>query len=163
MSESAEKLLDLTATIVSAHVGNNSTQSDALSNLIQSIYATLQGLGSEPTGAGAPPVPAVPVKKSVFDDYIVCLEDGKKLKMLKRHLASSYNMTPDDYRKRWGLSANYPMVAPAYAKNRSDLATKISLGRKPEARAEMKAQSDPEPVITKIPERTRWRKKKVAV
>ena len=130
MSDSAEKLLDLTATIVSAHVGNNSTQSGDLPNLIETVYGTLRGLGSDPAVDDAPLVPAVPVKKSVFEDYIVCLEDGKKLKMLKRHLMTHYQMTPDQYRQKWGLNADYPMVAPNYAEQRRTLAKAIGLGTK---------------------------------
>jgi len=122
-------LLNLTAQIVSAHVANNSIQADALPALIQSVFKTLAGTGQE----SPQPVklePAVPIKRSVFADHIVCLEDGKKLKMLKRHLATSYQMTPQQYRERWGLPHDYPMVAPDYAKHRSALAKKIGLGRK---------------------------------
>jgi len=123
-------ILGLTAQIVSAHVANNPVQPDALPALIQSVFKTLAGAGKD-----APePVklePAVPIKRSVFADHIVCLEDGKKLKMLKRHLATSYGMTPQQYRERWGLPHDYPMVAPDYAKHRSALAKEIGLGRKP--------------------------------
>lgn len=101
--------------------------------MIKDVFSTLQTLGSE----GAPqerPQPAVPIKKSITPDFIICLEDGKKLKMLKRHLKTSYNMSPEEYRERWGLPADYPMVAPNYAKKRSALAKKIGLGRKPGAR-----------------------------
>ncbi len=126
-------VLSLTAQIVSAHVSNNSVTPDALPSLIQDVYRTLSGVGRE---APAPdkPQPAVPVKKSVFPDYIVCLEDGKKLKMLKRHLKTAYNMTPEQYRDRWDLPADYPMVAPSYARHRSTLAKKIGLGTKPRGR-----------------------------
>jgi predicted transcriptional regulator len=129
-SSSDAHLLGLTAQIVSAHVANNSVQPEALPALIQSVFKTLAGAGKE----SPEPVklePAVPIKKSVFPDHIICLEDGKKLKMLKRHLATSYNMTPQQYRERWGLPADYPMVAPDYAKQRSALAKEIGLGRKP--------------------------------
>ena len=126
-------ILGLTAQIVSAHVSNNSVSSDTLSSLIQDVYRTLAGIGTE-----VPEIekqqPAVPVKKSVFPDYIVCLEDGKKLKMLKRHLKTAYNMSPEQYREKWGLTADYPMVAPSYAKHRSSLAKKIGLGTKPRGR-----------------------------
>ena len=126
-------ILGLTAQIVSAHVSNNAVAPDSLSSLIQEVYRTLAGVGTE-----APEVekqaPAVPVKKSVFADYIVCLEDGKKLKMLKRHLKTAYNMSPEQYREKWGLPADYPMVAPSYAKHRSTLAKKIGLGTKPRGR-----------------------------
>jgi predicted transcriptional regulator len=126
-------VLGLTAQIVSAHVSNNSVTPDALSALIQDVYRTLSGVGREPT-APDKPQPAVPVKKSVFPDHIVCLEDGKKLKMLKRHLKTAYNMTPEQYRERWGLAPDYPMVAPNYARHRSSLAKKIGLGTKPRSR-----------------------------
>lgn len=125
----AAHLLTLTAQIVSAHVANNSIQQDALPALIQSVFKTLAATGVE-VAEPVKPEPAVPVKRSVFSDHIVCLEDGKKLKMLKRHLATSYQLTPDQYRQRWGLPADYPMVAPDYAKHRSALAKKIGLGRK---------------------------------
>jgi len=126
-------ILELTSEIVSAHASNNTIAANDLPQMIKDVFATLQTLGS-----GVPtqerPQPAVPVKKSVTPDYIVCLEDGKQLKMLKRHLKTSYNMTPEEYRERWGLPADYPMVAPNYAKKRSSLAKKIGLGRKPGAR-----------------------------
>jgi predicted transcriptional regulator len=125
-------VLGLTAQIVSAHVSNNSVTSEALPSLIQEVYKTLSGVGKEPVQPEKPQ-PAVPVKKSVFADYIVCLEDGKKLKMLKRHLKTAYDLTPDQYRERWDLSADYPMVAPNYAKHRSSLAKQIGLGTKPRA------------------------------
>jgi predicted transcriptional regulator len=123
-------VLALTAQIVSAHVSNNSVTPDALPLLIQDVYRTLSGVGHTPP-APERPQPAVPVKKSVFADHIVCLEDGKKLKMLKRHLKTAYDMTPDQYRERWGLPPEYPMVAPDYASHRSSLAKKIGLGTKP--------------------------------
>jgi predicted transcriptional regulator len=123
-------VLGLTAQIVSAHVSNNSVSPDALPSLIQEVYKTLAGVGKEPIVADRPS-PAVPVKKSVFPDHIVCLEDGKKLKMLKRHLKTAYDMTPEQYRERWGLPPEYPMVAPNYARHRSSLAKKIGLGTKP--------------------------------
>jgi predicted transcriptional regulator len=104
-----------------------------LPSLILDVYRTLANVGREPIQADKPQ-PAVPVKKSVFPDHIVCLEDGKKLKMLKRHLKTSYDMTPDQYRERWGLPADYPMVAPDYASHRSRLAKKIGLGTKPRGR-----------------------------
>ena len=125
-------VLGLTAQIVSAHVSNNSVSPDALPSLIQEVFKTLSGVGKEP-GQPDKPQPAVPVKKSVFADHIVCLEDGKKLKMLKRHLKTAYNMTPQQYRERWGLPQDYPMVAPSYARHRSSLAKKIGLGTKPRA------------------------------
>lgn len=128
------ELLEFTTEIVAAHAGNNTVAPEDLPRLIQDVYKTLSGLGgAQPTQER--PKPAVAVKKSVFPDYIVCLEDGKKLKMLKRHLKTAYNMSPEDYRERWGLPADYPMVAPNYAKHRSNLAKKIGLGTKPRARA----------------------------
>jgi predicted transcriptional regulator len=128
-------LLGLTAEIVSAHVSNNPVSLADLPNLIQDVYRTLATVGSPATRAEPErPQPAVPVKKSITPEYLICLEDGKKLKMLKRHLQTAYNMTPDQYRERWGLAADYPMVAPNYAKHRSSLAKKIGLGTKPRAR-----------------------------
>jgi predicted transcriptional regulator len=126
-------VLGLTAQIVSAHVGNNAVPADSLSALIQNVYRTLSSMGHEPLIADKPS-PAVPIKKSVFPDHIVCLEDGKKLKMLKRHLKTAYDMTPEQYRERWGLPADYPMVAPSYARHRSSLAKKIGLGTKPRSK-----------------------------
>lgn len=126
-------LLSLTTEIVSAHVSNNTVPQADISGLIERIYRTLSGLGGSDTGVSSfsdRPAPAVPVKKSITPDYIICLEDGKKMKMLKRHLMSAYNMTPDEYRERWGLSADYPMTAPNYAKRRSALAKTIGLGTK---------------------------------
>jgi predicted transcriptional regulator len=123
-------ILSLTAQIVSAHVSNNAIQAEALPALILSVYKTLTGTGVE-TPQPEKRQPAVAVKRSVFPDYIICLEDGKKLKMLKRHLKTAYDMTPDQYRARWELPPNYPMVAPNYAEHRSSLAKKIGLGRKP--------------------------------
>ena len=123
------ELLEFTTEIVAAHAGNNTVAPDDLPKLIQDVYVTLSALGAkEPLPER--PKPAVAVKKSVFPDYIVCLEDGKKLKMLKRHLKTAYGMSPEEYRKRWGLPSDYPMVAPNYAKHRSNLAKKIGLGTK---------------------------------
>jgi predicted transcriptional regulator len=135
MADNTEQtdVLGLTAQIVSAHVSNNAVTPDALPSLIQDVYRTLAGMGRD-TVQPDKPQPAVPVKKSVFADHIVCLEDGKKLKMLKRHLKTAYNMTPEQYRERWGLPPDYPMVAPNYARHRSSLAKKIGLGTKPRGR-----------------------------
>ena len=121
-------LLALTADIVAAHVGRNSVPVEALPELIRSVHRSLLGTYSPPTPVAEKPNPAVPIKKSIFPDYIVCLEDGKKLKMLKRHLKTAYDMTPDQYRERWGLPQDYPMVAPNYAERRSTLAKQIGLG-----------------------------------
>jgi predicted transcriptional regulator len=135
MSESPDKseLLSLTADIVAAHVSNNRVESADLPALIRQVYGTLSGLdGAFPAVATVAPAekpqPAVPLKKSIAPDYIICLEDGKKLKMLKRHLMSHYNMTPEQYRERWNLPSDYPMVAPNYALQRQALAKKIGLG-----------------------------------
>jgi predicted transcriptional regulator len=129
----ASELLELTAEIVSAHVSNNTVNVGELPQLIQDVYRTLSQVGNA-TSQPERPQPAVPVKKSVTPDYIICLEDGKKLKMLKRHLKTAYNMTPEEYRERWNLPPDYPMVAPNYAKHRSNLAKKIGLGTKPRGR-----------------------------
>ena len=123
-------LLALTTEIVSAHVANNTVTLGDLPQLINEVYRTLSSLGTVPVQQERPQ-PAVPVKKSVTPEYIICLEDGKKLKMLKRHLKTAYDMSPEDYRERWGLPPDYPMVAPDYALHRSSLAKKIGLGTKP--------------------------------
>ncbi len=121
------ELLVFTAEIVAAHVGNNKLDQNELPSLIQDVYKTLSEL-NDVTVAQARPTPAVAIKKSISPDYIVCLEDGKKLKMLKRHLKTIYNLTPEEYRNRWNLPEDYPMVAPNYTKHRSSLAKKIGLG-----------------------------------
>ncbi len=124
---SAIEALELTTEIVSAYVSNNSIQSSELSSLIRNVHSTLQGLsGSKPAVEEAKP--AIAVKKSVTDDHIVCLEDGKKFKSLKRHLRAKYDMTPEEYREKWGLPYDYPMVAPSYARKRSKLAKQMGLG-----------------------------------
>ena len=128
-----ETLITLTSDIVAAHVSNNSVSVDEVSSLISKVYGALSGLGQEAEEEERPE-PAVSIRSSVKPDYIVCLEDGKKLKMLKRHLMTHYNMTPDEYRQRWNLPADYPMVAPNYAEKRRELAKKIGLGRKPNAK-----------------------------
>ncbi len=137
-------ILGLTAQIVSAHVAKNRLGAEALPALIISVYRSLSSAGEAPPPPPAAQVPAVPVKKSVFPDYIVCLEDGKKLKMLKRHLQASYGLTPDAYRSKWGLPRDYPMVAPSYAATRSGLAKKIGLGRKPAAASEPEVEPEVE-------------------
>lgn len=130
-------LLNMTARIVSAHVSNHRVAAEKLPELIQLVFGALNGLGGVPAAAPARtvpaerPKPAVPVSKSVFSDYIVCLEDGKKLKMLKRHLQTSFGLTPEQYRVRWDLDPDYPMVAPEYAARRSTLAKAIGLGTRP--------------------------------
>lgn len=127
---SASELLQLTSEIVAAHVSNNSVPSSELSGLIEQVYRTLEGVGNAREPEEDKPIPAVPIKKSIQNDYLVCLEDGKKLKMLKRHLKTAYDMSPEEYRERWGLASDYPMVAPSYAKQRSKLAKEIGLGRR---------------------------------
>jgi predicted transcriptional regulator len=124
-TEQSRDLLTLTTEIVAAHVSNNTVAVNDLPQLINQIYSSLANIGAAPA---ARPQPAISVKKSVQPDFIVCLEDGKKLKMLKRHLKTAYNMTPESYRERWGLSSDYPMVAPNYARQRSRLAKEIGLG-----------------------------------
>lgn len=128
---SSETLIELTSDIVSAHVSNNDVAVGDLPGLITNVYAALADLGHAPVLEEAKPEPAVAIRNSVKPEYIVCLEDGKKLKMLKRYLRTNFDMTPEEYRARWGLPADYPMVAPAYAEKRRELAKKIGLGRKP--------------------------------
>jgi predicted transcriptional regulator len=128
---SKTELLRLSTDIVASYIGRNAVGPSAISDVIGQVYGALARL-DQPAAAQAPPQrqkPAVPISRSVQHDHIVCLEDGKKLKMLKRYLRSRYNMSPDEYRKRWGLPADYPMVAPAYAARRSDFAKQIGLGR----------------------------------
>ncbi|MEI6984948.1 MAG: MucR family transcriptional regulator [Rhodospirillaceae bacterium] len=128
---STNDLLSLTSVIVAAHVSNNTISLADLPHLIDQVYKSLAISGIEQPLVAERPQPAVPVKKSVTQDFIICLEDGKKLKMLKRHLKTSYNMTPDEYRERWQLPSDYPMVAPNYARQRSTLAKEIGLGTRP--------------------------------
>jgi predicted transcriptional regulator len=130
-NETAEMLITLTADIVAAHVSNNSVSVSDLPVLISNVHGALAGLSGEVSAPAVPLEPAVPIKASIKREFIVCLEDGKKLKMLKRHLMTHYGMTPDDYRAKWGLASDYPMVAPAYAETRRELAKKIGLGRAP--------------------------------
>lgn len=130
-ADTKEMLITLTSDIVAAHVSNNSVGVDELSTLISNVFGALAGLGEAAPVIEKAPEPAVSIRASIKPDYIVCLEDGKKLKMLKRHLMTHYNMTPDEYRARWNLPADYPMVAPNYAEKRRELAKKIGLGRKP--------------------------------
>lgn len=125
-----DETLRLTADIVASFVSNNEVAPEQLGDLIRTVHKTVGSLGqNSDLKSQEKPKPAVPINKSVNHDYIVCLEDGKKLKMLKRYLRSTYNMSPEDYRKRWGLPADYPMVAPAYAARRSEFAKRIGLGR----------------------------------
>ncbi|MEM9009913.1 MAG: MucR family transcriptional regulator [Pseudomonadota bacterium] len=125
------EILSLTSEIVSSHVANNAVAATELPDLIQQVFVKLADLAVDVPQEEAKPEPKVPIKKSVTDDYIICLEDGKKLKMLKRHLMTAYGMSPEEYRAKWGLKPDYPMVAPSYARKRQELAKKIGLGRKP--------------------------------
>ena len=129
-------LLRMTADVVAAFVRNNSLSTGDLPNVIGTVHKTLASLDGERGQETEPQKPAVPVRRSVTPDYIVCLEDGKKLKMLKRHLRTTYDMTPDQYRTKWHLAADYPMVAPSYAKRRSEFAKKIGLGHKARKRSQ---------------------------
>lgn len=132
---SGEAMLDLTSDIVAAFVSNNPVPANALPDLIRSVHETLTELGAAEPAEPPRPDPAVAINKSVTPDYLVCLEDGRKLKMLKRYLRSRYDMTPEEYRARWNLPSDYPMVAPNYAKKRSEFAKEIGLGRKSGAKA----------------------------
>ena len=127
---SAGELLRMTADVVASYVKNNKLSTGDLAAVINAVHTSLAVLNGDSAAEREPPRPAVPIRKSVTPDYIVCLEDGKKLKMLKRHLRTSYDMTPDEYRSKWRLGADYPMVAPNYAKRRSEFAKKIGLGQK---------------------------------
>ena len=125
-----DELLRMTADVVAAYVSNNTLPTAQLGEVINAVYTSLRGLEGRGTEPPAEPMkPAVPIRKSITPDYLICLEDGKKLKMLKRHLRSTYHMTPDEYRSKWGLGPDYPMVAPKYAEQRSEFAKKIGLGR----------------------------------
>ena len=125
-----EDLMANTTDIVSSYVSNVQIQPSEISDVIENVYRSLSALSGDGSPLAERPQPAVPIKRSVTSDYIVCLEDGKKLKMLKRHLKSAYNLSPEEYRERWGLPADYPMVAPSYAEKRSRLAKDIGLGTK---------------------------------
>jgi predicted transcriptional regulator len=125
------EMLKMAVTIVSAYVGNNPVPADQVPDVINTVYSSLNGLaGGNGIGTSEPLKPAVPVRRSITPDYLICLEDGKKLKMLKRHLRAVYGLSPEEYRAKWGLPADYPMVAPNYAKQRSAFAKQIGLGRK---------------------------------
>jgi predicted transcriptional regulator len=125
-----EELLRMTAEVVAAYVSNNSLPTAQVAEVINAVYLSLRGLEAKsPEGKLEALKPAVPIRRSITPDYLICLEDGKKLKMLKRHLRSTYGMTPDEYRQKWGLPPDYPMVAPNYAEQRSAFAKKIGLGR----------------------------------
>lgn len=126
-----ETLITLTSDVVAAHVSNNSVAVDDVPGLIEKVFGALSGLGKGAAEAATPPEPAVSIRSSVKPDYVVCLDCGKKMKMLKRHLSTDHGLTTDEYRQRWGLPADYPLVAPNYAERRRELAKKIGLGRKP--------------------------------
>ena len=130
-NEMNETLITLTSDIVAAHVSNNDVGVSDVPTLITSVYSALSGLGGEMASDSPRPEPAVSVRSSIKKDHIVCLDCGKKMKMLKRHLSTEHDMTPEEYKARWELPADYPLVAPAYAETRRDLAKKIGLGRKP--------------------------------
>ena len=127
---SNDALLRMTADVVTAYVGNNTVAPSDLADVIRTVHASLQQAHASESSVAVAPKPAVPVKKSITPDYLICLEDGRELKMLKRHLRTTYNMTPDEYRTKWGLDPDYPMVAPNYAKRRSEFAKQIGLGQK---------------------------------
>lgn len=141
-SPGLETLITLTSDIIAAQVSNNPTANDQLPALITSVFAALSSLGEAPLKQEERPEPAVSIRSSVRPDHIVCLEDGKKMKMLKRHLATDHGLTPTEYRRRWNLPANYPMVASDYAERRRELAIKIGLGRKPGRRRSGGATTD---------------------
>lgn len=143
-NDERRKLLELTTDIVVAKLAGSDVAAETLPELIRQVYDALAGQGGDSKETSDQPrqQPAVPVRKSVYPDYIICLEDGKKLKMLKRHLKSTYDMTPDQYREKWGLPADYPMVAPAYAARRSELARTIGLGRNIGVSAENKRDNE---------------------
>lgn len=160
LPDNAGRIRDLTVEIVTAYINNNTIPAGELPTLIRSVHGALEKTCRTTVDEASTPVPAVPIRKSVFPDYLVCLEDGKKLKMLKRHLSTAYGMTVDQYRERWSLPHDYPMVAPNYAARRSVLAREAGLGRTITANHMI----DDEPVssgvpITKIPMRRRGRKK----
>jgi MucR family transcriptional regulator, transcriptional regulator of exopolysaccharide biosynthesis len=134
IADKGDKLLELTADVVAAYVSNNIVPATDVPGLISEIHTALGRIGTDGAASAERPKPAVNPKRSVHDDYIICLEDGKKFKSLKRHLMTHYELTPEQYREKWGLDANYPMVAPNYAAARSALAKKMGLGRKRKAR-----------------------------
>ena len=142
-NEMHETLITLTSDIVAAHAANNNVGVNELPQLIANVYAALAGLGAAAAEPEAPPSPAVPVRSSVKKDKIICLEDGMELKMLKRHLMTHHNLTPAEYRQRWSLPSDYPMVAPNYTETRRELAKKIGLGRKPGTKMAPKAAAAP--------------------
>lgn len=130
-SKNVDELLRLTANIVASYVGNNSLMPEQVPEVVRTVSDALRQLDQSESGSiKTMTKPAVPIRRSITPDYIICLEDGRKLKMLKRYLRTTFDMTPDEYRSRWGLPSSYPMVAPNYAKRRSEFAKKIGLGQK---------------------------------
>ncbi|WP_131113857.1 MucR family transcriptional regulator [Lichenihabitans psoromatis] len=163
-----EDMITVTADIVSAFVSNNSVRAEDLSALIESVHQAIKSLSEHKTDVAVapPPVPAVSIKKSVTDDYLICLEDGKRFKSLKRHLSTSYGMSPDDYRAKWGLPRDYPMVAPGYAASRSKLAKDMGLGKKlvqlPPAVEEVAPIAHREPDVAAAPQKAAAKRTKTA-
>jgi predicted transcriptional regulator len=156
-----QELLSRTTDIVAAFAGNNTVAISDLPGIISSVFAALRTAGQgEETKAEASPTPAVPVRKSVTRDFLICLEDGKKLKVLKRHLQTRYHMSPEEYRQRWGLPRDYPMVAPAYAEQRASLAKRLGLGRRKPA--PVPQPPEPPPAPTEPRRRAASRKKAAA-
>ncbi len=153
-----ENIVALTAEIVSAYLSNNRVTGDDLPVLIQKVYASLKATSAPPAPPEEPAEPAVPVKRSVFPDEIVCLQCGRRMTSLKRHLAADHALTPAEYRTRWGLPDTYPMVAPNYAQRRSEMAKQIGLGRKPESAPPIVEGV----VVQKIPQQKRGRPRKSA-
>ena len=152
-------LLSLTTEIVASFVGNNVVAFGDLPAVIAAVFGTFRSLtDGEAEKPAEAPMPAVPINKSIGTDFLICLEDGRKVKILKRYLATRYNLTPDQYRQRWGLAKTYPMVAPAYAAQRSAMARQIGLGRKPAAAAPAPAP-EPAPAAPQPPRRVGGRRK----
>ncbi|MBF0877645.1 MucR family transcriptional regulator [Gluconobacter cerevisiae] len=152
----------LTADIVESYVSAHEVPVEQIPELIRTVHAALASAGQPPEPEPVELVPAVNPKRSVFEDYIVCLEDGKKLKLLKRHLMSAYNLTPDEYRAKWGLPSDYPMTAPAYSRHRTDLAHKIGLGATKGGRSNPASEpEEPEIPVRQIPQKRRGRPAKV--
>ena len=160
----ASNYIEVVADLVSAYVSNNSMRASDLPDFIASIHASIQQLaaGQVETPPAPPPVPAVPIKKSLTQDHIICLEDGKKFRSLKRHLGTVYNMTPDEYRTKWGLPKDYPMVAPGYSEIRSKLAKDIGLGQQRSESAEAPSTAPAPTAAEPEAPKTRGRKKAVA-
>jgi predicted transcriptional regulator len=158
-----QELLSRTTEIVASFAGHHTVAVGDLPAVIASVFQALRSVGQgEADQPAEAPVPAVPVKKSIGTDFLICLEDGKKVKMLKRYLATRYNLTPNQYRQRWGLATDYPMVAPAYAAQRSAMARQFGLGRKPAAAAPLPPAPEPAPAAPEPRPRAGGRKKKAA-